>query len=352
MADPILPKATSPLIDRAGFPLREWYSFFSEILAIASQQDSDEAAIAALQAAVAALQETQGLEVSAPASVQVTLSSGLLTVNLQNDEIYPGIDLFYGVSDNGDGEPFLGYRTAVTTVDGATGAVVLWASEEISDAAYDLLAADRDKYLRFTYAGAKTLTVQDEADEPVVQDTLITGRVVGTGDLTIVEDTAVTVNPPIGGSLVIPPDTTFTLLRVAEDEWDLWYAAVDESEVDSVNGRTGAVVLTAADTPATVTTDSSTARSLEATDAGLYLRFTNAAAKTVTVQDNADEAIDVGVEIHGRNAGAGDLTITEDTAVTVNPPAGGTLVIPEGGTFTLKKVATDEWDLFGVTVAA
>lgn len=121
--------------------------------------------------------------------------------------------------------------------------------------------------------------------------------------------------------------------------------------VASVNGRTGAVTLTAADTPATVTTDSTTARSLVATDAGLYLRFTNAAAKTLTVQDNADAAITVGVEVHGRNAGAGDLTIVEDTSVTVNPPAGGTLVIPEGGTFTLKKVGTDDWDLFGVTVA-
>lgn len=103
---------------------------------------------------------------------------------------------------------------------------------------------------------------------------------------------------------------------------------------------------------AVVTTDATTARLLSLGDAGLYVRFTNAAAKTLTVQDNADEAIPISFQTHGRNAGAGDLTIVEDTSVTVNPPAGGTLVIPEGGTFTLKKVATDEWDLFGVTVAA
>ena len=124
------------------------------------------------------------------------------------------------------------------------------------------------------------------------------------------------------------------------------------SGVASVNGRTGAVTLTASDVYSTIVTDSTTARNLDADDMGKYLRFTNAGTKNLTVQDNADEAITAGAEVHGRNVGAGDLTIVEDTAVTVNPPAGGTLVIPQGGTFTLKKVATDEWDLFGVTVAA
>ncbi len=136
----------------------------------------------------------------------------------------------------------------------------------------------------------------------------------------------------------------------SSDEWQLY--APGGGAVDSVNGRTGAVVLTAADTPATIITDATTARDLGASDMGAYIRFTNSAAKALTVRDNADVAITSGLEVHGRNVGAGDLTITKDTAVTVNVPAGGTLVIPQGGTFTLKKVSTDEWDLFGVTVAA
>lgn len=131
-----------------------------------------------------------------------------------------------------------------------------------------------------------------------------------------------------------------------------WQTYSPGGDVTSVNGRTGAVMLTAADTPATIITDSTTARSLAAADMGAYIRFTNAGTKTLTVQDNADEAIDSGSEVHGRNVGAGNLTIAEDTAVTVNPPAGGTLVIPQGGTFTLKKVGTDEWDLFGLTEAS
>lgn len=121
--------------------------------------------------------------------------------------------------------------------------------------------------------------------------------------------------------------------------------------VDSVNGRTGAVVLTAADVPAEIVTDATTSRTLTAADAGKYIRFTNSAAKTLTVEDVATQAQTLGHEFHGRNANTGDLTITESGS-TVNPPAGGTLVVPPQGTFTLKYVGSDTWDLFGVTVAA
>lgn len=103
---------------------------------------------------------------------------------------------------------------------------------------------------------------------------------------------------------------------------------------------------------APVSTISGTSHDMVAADAGTYMRFTNSSAKTLTVQDDSTEALAANSEYHGRNAGAGDLTIVEDTSVTINPPAGGTLVIPEGGTFTLKRVAADEFDLFGVTVAA
>ncbi|KRD71457.1 DUF2793 domain-containing protein [Lysobacter sp. Root96] len=103
---------------------------------------------------------------------------------------------------------------------------------------------------------------------------------------------------------------------------------------------------------AAITTVSGTSHDLALVDAGCYLRFTNISTKTLTVRDNADIAIPTGYEFHGRNAGAGLLTIIEDAAVTIAIPSGGTLEVPEGGTFTLKKVDTDDWDLFGVTVAA
>lgn len=82
---------------------------------------------------------------------------------------------------------------------------------------------------------------------------------------------------------------------------------------------------------------------------GNYDRFTHAAA---VYHFPDDEPWEVGAEYHGRYAGVGTLTLTSGTGFTINPPAGGSLVIPPGGTFTVKIVASDEADLFGVTEAA
>lgn len=82
---------------------------------------------------------------------------------------------------------------------------------------------------------------------------------------------------------------------------------------------------------------------------GNYMRFTHAAAE---FHFSSDEPWVIGAEYHGRYAGSGTLTITADSDFTINPPAGGSLVIPPGGTFTVKIVAANEADLFGVTTGA
>lgn len=99
-----------------------------------------------------------------------------------------------------------------------------------------------------------------------------------------------------------------------------------------------------------VVTDAATA--LTATDAnsGNYTRFTSASAKAYTF-DSA-QSYTVGDEYHGRNVGVGDLTLAAAGTFALNAPNGGTLVIPAGGTFTVKIVAAAEADVFGITVAA
>lgn len=99
-----------------------------------------------------------------------------------------------------------------------------------------------------------------------------------------------------------------------------------------------------------VVTHSSTSLDATPSNAGNYTRFTNSSAKTYVF--SASEAYVVGQEYHGRNVGSGDLTIQGDSGFVVNEPYGGSLVIPQGGTFTVKIVAADEADLFGVTVPA
>lgn len=84
-------------------------------------------------------------------------------------------------------------------------------------------------------------------------------------------------------------------------------------------------------------------------NAGQYTRFSHTAAKYTF--DSSEDFV-VGAEYHGRYVGSGTLTITEAGTMTINPPAGGSLVIPPGGTFTVKIVSANEADLIGFTVTA
>lgn len=47
----------------------------------------------------------------------------------------------------------------------------------------------------------------------------------------------------------------------------------------------------------------------------------------------------VDTELHGRNCAAGNLTLTPGAGVTLNAPYLGTLVVPPGGAYTLKRGA-------------
>lgn len=87
-------------------------------------------------------------------------------------------------------------------------------------------------------------------------------------------------------------------------------------------------------------------------DVGHYIRLTNIATKDVTVDPEATTALPDDGEWHFRNVGAGDATFVEGSGVTITPPNGGTLAVPQNGTVTLKRVAADEFDLLGQTVAA
>lgn len=88
---------------------------------------------------------------------------------------------------------------------------------------------------------------------------------------------------------------------------------------------------------------------VDGTMGNTYSRFTNAAAKTFQFTTTA--ALAVNTEFHGRNVGAGALTLVAGAGFTLYPPAGGSLIIPQGGTFTVKIIAANEADVIGVTEA-
>ena len=103
---------------------------------------------------------------------------------------------------------------------------------------------------------------------------------------------------------------------------------------------------------AQVVTESTTARTLGLADAGVYLRCTNAAATAVTVSPQASVAWAAHAEIHIRRAGAGNLTLTPGSGVTLIAPAGGSLVLADRMSVTLKRAAENVWDVLGQTVPA
>lgn len=109
---------------------------------------------------------------------------------------------------------------------------------------------------------------------------------------------------------------------------------------------------TATAAPSGTITESTTARTLGLTDAGKYIRHTNASVSTVTVAPQASVAWVADTEIHIRRVGAGNLTLTPGAGVTLNATSGGTLVMTAAMSVTLKRVASDEWDVIGQTVAA
>lgn len=98
--------------------------------------------------------------------------------------------------------------------------------------------------------------------------------------------------------------------------------------------------------------DNTTSRIASSVDVGAYIRFTSSSTASYTIPSNAASALPVGAEIHVRRAAAGDLNITAASGVSLNAPSGGTLTMTDRMTVTIKKVAADEWDVLGQTVAA
>jgi hypothetical protein len=91
----------------------------------------------------------------------------------------------------------------------------------ITTTTYDLLDSDKNKYLRFTNSGAKTINVRPQATHATTLDAEWNFRNVGAANLTVAPGAGVTVNVPYGGTLVIPQGGTATLKYVATNEFDL-----------------------------------------------------------------------------------------------------------------------------------
>jgi hypothetical protein len=126
----------------------------------------------------------------------------------------------------------------------------------------------------------------------------------------------------------------------------------DPEDLTATQVRTVLNVADGAVAPPPIITESTTARVLALTDANTYIRHTNASASTVTVAPQSSVAWAASTEVYIRRAAAGNLTLTPGSGVTLNAPSGGTLVLTNGMSVGLKRVAENVWDVIGQTVAA
>lgn len=96
----------------------------------------------------------------------------------------------------------------------------------------------------------------------------------------------------------------------------------------------------------TINAQTGTSYTLVLTDADKFVTMTNASASTLTVPPNSSVAFATGTVIEGAQLGAGQVTLTAGSGVTINATP-GLNIAAQYGTFGLLKTATDTWLAFG-----
>jgi len=99
--------------------------------------------------------------------------------------------------------------------------------------------------------------------------------------------------------------------------------------------------------PAPSTTQTGTSYTLDLDDANTYVRLDNAAAIVLTIPPNSAVAFPVDTVISFEQTGAGIVTVTPGSGVTVNSRGGALVSAGQYAVFQVKKVATDVWTLLG-----
>ncbi len=98
-----------------------------------------------------------------------------------------------------------------------------------------------------------------------------------------------------------------------------------------------------------VTAQTTTTRTLAATDAGDLIRCNNGSAIAVTVPTNTTVPFAIGTEIALSQQGAGQVTVVAASGVTINTPITGVAVKTrvQHSVIGIKKVDTDTWLALG-----
>lgn len=116
------------------------------------------------------------------------------------------------------------------------------------------------------------------------------------------------------------------------------------------NGTFGVVPLTDGSANSRVFEQNSTTYNLADLINGTYNYFTHASAVTLNVQpESPTVVIPDNAEYQIERRGAGDLTITAGSGVTIYTPKGGSLILEDGDFVVLKRTGVDTYKLVGST---
>lgn len=128
--------------------------------------------------------------------------------------------------------------------------------------------------------------------------------------------------------------------------WQVW--VTDEDKFYQYNGSSWVARPAGAGGYAPVSTDSNTSISLTTTHAGVYLRTTADSAVTVDVPPQSSETWADDTEIHIEQGGAGAVSFTPGSGVTINKLSTyNAKIAGQYGVATLKRTASNTWTLFG-----
>jgi hypothetical protein len=144
-------------------------------------------------------------------------------------------------------------------------------------------------------------------------------------------------------ALVADPPGAVTVTNVSATGSQVTFSFSDSSEF------TVTVPTATTPVPSPVETVTGTTFTPATANANRYMRCTNPAGCVVTIPANAAVSYPTGTELHFRQVGAEGLIFTGAVGVTVNTPDGfDNATAAVGSTVTIKKVAANEWDLFGL----
>lgn len=258
------------------------------------------------------------------------------------DVLLNGITLVAGTDYNTSTTNTISGLAALTSGDVAE--IVVYDVFSLSDSVSASSGGTFNGSVGFT-AGMTTNTA--DINGGTIDDTTIGGTTPAAGTFTTLEATSLD-STPIGGTT--PAAGAFTTLEAT---------SLDSTTIGGSTPAAGTFTTLAATGNTTIdgtaiskqgmpiVTEAGTTKTFALTDIGAYVRTTSGSAVTITVPANSSVAFPTGTEIVVFQAGAGQVTFAAAGGVTINSKDSNLKITGQYSSATLKKVATDTWDMIG-----